>query len=378
MTRLTATIFALWVWAFSAHAQIAHEQRDSINEAVASSLYAMLAPQFGSTDPEVAAIGFLAGVQDSTAVGYSTAVIIGSGAMEWISKEFADSPMGIEPSKVMEIVAAYIGGKSPAFTALQANTYLATQEELPAPSKASARQDSINQALASSIYPTLATQLGATLPAVAAQGFITGATDSAAVGYATAVLTGKRAMDWTCKEFARTDIGVEPSKVMEIVALYIAGETTAFTESRANNYISEQFVRALDSGIPDKADPAAEKAFLAAAASQKGAVILPDSVVVVVEKPGKKPVPQPGCTVTVVYDASLSNGTVFDSTGSQPIDLSFDSLAPGVRSGLQKIGKGGAAKIYVPASAGYGSEGFAGVIPGGASLLFDIRLIDIK
>lgn len=378
MTRLTATIFALWVWAFSAHAQIAHEQRDSINEAVASSLYAMLAPQFSSTDPEVAAIGFMSGVTDSTAAGYSTAVIIGNGAMEWVSKEFAASPMGVEPSKVMEIVAAYIGGKSPAFTAVEANTYLAMQEELPAPSKASARQDSVNQALASSIYPTLATQLGATLPAVAAQGFITGATDSTAVGYATAVLAGKRAMDWTRKEFARTDIGVEPAKVMEIVALYIAGEIPAFTESRANNYISEQFVHSLNSGIPDKADPAEEEAFIATAASQKGAVVLPDSVVVVVETQGKKPLPEPGCTVTVVYEASLSNGTVFDSTGSQPIDLSFDSLAPGVRSGLRKIGKGGAAKIYVPSSAGYGSEGFAGVIPGDAALLFDIKLMDIK
>ena len=137
-------------------------------------------------------------------------------------------------------------------------------------------------------------------------------------------------------------------------------------------------MRSLNSGIPDKADPAEEEAFLTAAALQKWAVVLPDSVVVVVEKPGKKPVPQPGCTVTVVYEASLSNGTVFDSTGSQPIDLSFDSLAPGVRSGLMKIGKGGVAKIYVPASAGYGSDGFAGVIPGGASLLFDIKLIDIK
>ncbi len=377
MTRLTATIFALWVWAFSAHAQIAPEQHDSINEAVASSLYAMVAPQFGSIPPATAADGFLAGAGDSTAVGYSTAVIIGNGALDWITKEFGGGKIGVVPSKVMEIVAGYIGGNTPAFTELQAKTYLGMVEDLPLGST-DERHDSINEALASSIYPVLASQLGATPPAIAAKGFAAGAADSTAVGYATSVLIGNRAMEAICKEFARTEIGVDPQKVMEIVAGYIAGKTPAFTEMQANNYISEQFVRSLNSGIPDKADPVAEEAFLAAAASQKGAVVLPDSVVVVVEKQGKKDMPEPGSTVTVVYEASLSNGTVFDTTDSQPIDLSFDSLAPGVRSGLRKIGKGGAGKIYVPASAAYGSEGFAGVIPGGASLLFDIKLIDIK
>ncbi|MDE6459470.1 MAG: FKBP-type peptidyl-prolyl cis-trans isomerase [Paramuribaculum sp.] len=240
------------------------------------------------------------------------------------------------------------------------------------------RIDSVNEAVASSLYPMIASQFSSIPGDVAAKGFIAGATDSTAVGYAKAAIIGDSALDWINKEFGRTEIGVVPQRVIAIIAGYLQGKTPVFTENEAGAYISEQFVRSLNSGITDKADAGVEGAFLAKAADTPGAIVLADSVVVVMVKSGTKQTPTSGSTVSVVYEALLSNGTVFDTTENAAINISFDSLAPGLRSGLMQLGKGGSADIYIPASAGYGSEGYPGVIPGGAALLYKIRLIDIK
>ncbi|MDE5744592.1 MAG: FKBP-type peptidyl-prolyl cis-trans isomerase [Paramuribaculum sp.] len=240
------------------------------------------------------------------------------------------------------------------------------------------RMDSVNEAVASSLYPAIASQFSSIPADVAAKGFIAGATDSTAVAYAKAAIIGNSIMEWVAKEFGRTAISVSPERVIGILAGYIEGRTPAFTENEANKYISDKYVEALKSDVPDRADEAVEQEFLARAAKTKGAVVLDDSVVVIAGKAGRKPFPQSGSTVSVIYEASLSNGTVFDSTESKQIDLSFDSLAPGLRSGLATIGKGGSAEIYIPASAGYGSEGFPGVIPGGAALLYKITLVDVS
>lgn len=240
------------------------------------------------------------------------------------------------------------------------------------------RTDSVNEAVASSMFPAIASHL-ASIPAdIAAAGFTAGAVDSTATDYAKAIMVGRSIMDWIRQDYGRSGIGVDPAEVIEIIAGYIKGKAPAFTADEAGAYITEQYVRSLNSETLASVDLAVERAFIADAASAKGARVLADSVVVIVGKPGKKPFPEPGCLVSVVYEASLSNGTVFDTTDSQPITLSFDTLAPGLRAGLATLGKDGSALIYIPAAAGYGSEGYPGVIPGNASLFYNIRLVDIK
>jgi FKBP-type peptidyl-prolyl cis-trans isomerase len=49
----------------------------------------------------------------------------------------------------------------------------------------------------------------------------------------------------------------------------------------------------------------------------------------------------------------------------------------GWTEGLQKVGKGGKIKLYVPPQLGYGDDGRPG-IPPGAVLIFDIELLDIN
>ena len=46
--------------------------------------------------------------------------------------------------------------------------------------------------------------------------------------------------------------------------------------------------------------------------------------------------------------------------------------------GVAKLSKGERARLTISPDFGYGDRGAAGVIPGGATLIFDVELIDIK
>ena len=57
--------------------------------------------------------------------------------------------------------------------------------------------------------------------------------------------------------------------------------------------------------------------------------------------------------------------------------LTLDRVIPGWTEGLQLIGKGGKATLYVPAELGYGERGSNAIEPN-TPLVFDIQLDSIK
>jgi FKBP-type peptidyl-prolyl cis-trans isomerase FkpA len=97
----------------------------------------------------------------------------------------------------------------------------------------------------------------------------------------------------------------------------------------------------------------------------------------ITEGSGKSPGPTD--KVKVNYKGTLIDGKVFDSSekhgGPQTI-----SLGPGIVKcwveGLGMMKTGGKAKLYCPAELGYGDHP-QGEIPAGASLVFDVELLEI-
>ena len=92
---------------------------------------------------------------------------------------------------------------------------------------------------------------------------------------------------------------------------------------------------------------------------------------------------QDGDTVSVKYTGKLTNGTIFDATdkhGGQP--FSFKVGAGGVIKGWDKgiVGMkiGEQRTLTIPADMAYGDRGIPGVIPAGATLIFDVELVSIK
>lgn len=83
--------------------------------------------------------------------------------------------------------------------------------------------------------------------------------------------------------------------------------------------------------------------------------------------------------VTINYTGRLIDGTVFDSTekAGKPATFNLQKVIPGFREGLQKVAKGGKARLYIPAKLGYGAQPLPG-IPPNSTLIFDVEVLDVN
>lgn len=83
--------------------------------------------------------------------------------------------------------------------------------------------------------------------------------------------------------------------------------------------------------------------------------------------------------VEVEYHGSLPDGRVFDSTRDRKTSTQFplDHVIPGWREGLKLIGEGGEIELIIPSDLAYGDQGSDPTIPGGATLIFKIKLVKV-
>jgi len=99
-------------------------------------------------------------------------------------------------------------------------------------------------------------------------------------------------------------------------------------------------------------------------------------------KEGTGAAPQKGQKVTVHYTGTLENGKKFDSSKDRNAPFTFTigvgQVIQGWDEGVASMKVGGSRKLIIPAKLGYGSSGAGGVIPGGATLLFDVELLEVK
>lgn len=123
----------------------------------------------------------------------------------------------------------------------------------------------------------------------------------------------------------------------------------------------------------------AAKPFLAKMAKEKGAQKLPSGVIVIPVKAGKGAYPKASDMVKVHYHGTFPDGKVFDSSveRGQPAEFPLGGVIPCWTEGVQKIKVGGKAKLVCPSDTAYGDQGAGGTIPGGATLVFEVELLEI-
>ena len=85
-------------------------------------------------------------------------------------------------------------------------------------------------------------------------------------------------------------------------------------------------------------------------------------------------------TVKVHYTGKLTTGEVFDSSvqRGEPISFPLNGVIPGWTEGVALMKTGGKATLVIPSEIAYGDKGSPPVIPGGATLVFDIELLEIS
>ena len=97
-------------------------------------------------------------------------------------------------------------------------------------------------------------------------------------------------------------------------------------------------------------------------------------------KAGNGPSPKATDTVEVNYRGTLADGKEFDSSykRGKPAQFPLNRVIPCWTEGVQKMKVGGKAKLVCPPSIAYGDKGAGGLVPPGATLTFEVELLDIK
>lgn len=129
-----------------------------------------------------------------------------------------------------------------------------------------------------------------------------------------------------------------------------------------------------------KKEKEAGAAYLAKAAAEKGATKTASGLVYRETQAGTGASPKPEDVVKVHYEGKFPSGKVFDSSieRKEPASFPLNGVIPCWTEGLGLMKVGGKAQIVCPPELAYGDEGRPPQMPGGATLIFNVELLDIE
>ena len=127
-----------------------------------------------------------------------------------------------------------------------------------------------------------------------------------------------------------------------------------------------------------KREKEASAAYLASAAKEPGAIQTASGLVYKELTPGTGASPTASDTVKVHYRGTLIDGTEFDSSykRNEPAQFPLNGVIRGWTEGVQLMKVGGKSRLICPSDLAYGDQGRPS-IPGGATLIFEIELLEI-
>jgi len=119
--------------------------------------------------------------------------------------------------------------------------------------------------------------------------------------------------------------------------------------------------------------------FLAKAAAAPGATKTESGLVITTLTPGTGASPTADDTVQVHYHGTLIDGTVFDSSvqRGQPATFPLKGVIKCWTEGVQHMHVGGKSHLVCPPQLAYGERGMPPRIKPGATLVFDVELLEI-
>ncbi len=120
--------------------------------------------------------------------------------------------------------------------------------------------------------------------------------------------------------------------------------------------------------------------FLEENKKQPGVVVLPSGVQykIITQGNGIKPLVED--TVIAHYKGTTLDGNVFDQsyTRGEPLVYPLNQLVSGWQQALVLMPVGSKWQLFIPSEYAYGERGSGPNIPGGATLIFELELLDVK
>lgn len=104
------------------------------------------------------------------------------------------------------------------------------------------------------------------------------------------------------------------------------------------------------------------------------AIVTETGLYILIDHEGGQEKPDVHNYVTMRYEGRLTNGEIFDSTGTEPYTFLLANLIAGWKEGIPYFGEGGKGTLIIPPYLGYGPADQPG-IPGNSVLVFDIELV---
>ena len=166
--------------------------------------------------------------------------------------------------------------------------------------------------------------------------------------------------------------------------LQVLKDTSSFDVMSAQNIFRELTMSLEDAEADRVAQESLQnledgRVFLEENAKKEGVVSLESGLQYEVITMGDGVKPNDSSTVSVFYEGTLIDGTIFDSSYESGDTISFplNGVIPGWTEGLQLMPVGSTFKFYIPADLAYGSRP-TGPIPANSTLIFKVELIDVE
>ena len=127
------------------------------------------------------------------------------------------------------------------------------------------------------------------------------------------------------------------------------------------------------------AQKAAGAAFLQINKDKPGVIVLPEGLQYEVLKEGTGAQPAVTDTIKAHYKGALLDGKEFDSSfkRNQPFSAPLRSLIKGWQIAIPLMKEGSYWRLWIPSDLAYGDRGAGSDIPGGATLMFEVELLQI-
>ena len=128
-----------------------------------------------------------------------------------------------------------------------------------------------------------------------------------------------------------------------------------------------------------EAEKKAGTAFLAKAAAEAGAKKTESGAIITTIKEGNGATPKVMDTVKMHYLGTLIDGTVFDNSAKlgEPATIRLNEMSKCWMEGMQQMKVGSKSKLVCPSSLAYRDKGLPPLIKPGATLVFEIELLEI-